>query len=535
MKTGTFSILLLLFCLLLVPEGRAQITEAEIMLSGNYHYGEGYAVTREEAIRSARVDLIEKLVVVIDSEMRSEIHETEEDFRSEFASRTRSMSRMQLRGLNYLNLERRDKTWKSIAYISKEDYERTLDIERNRLTSLLNQVYRTENTASLQQAASGYAELLIERQFYPVPIYTSAELHGAESDIADFSRNRLRNWMDDLEIRVVRGEVFSDGTMDETNILLELTSQGHPVNNLMIGLDRAGYGMLEVVDGRAQLFVDVLPDAPEVNYRMVLQPRYAGSDPELRALAEQVLPQVRRRITVDFSGEILLDFSVIRLGTGGYQFQPEIQNLAVSDLHWDFGDGRRTNQASPRHVFDHPEQVHSITLRVNRDDRLIARRDLHPDGRLMVAAPPDKASESPEEIVAPTATEKETPVASPDSDAPPDARETEAGAADPVLRFTVPLRHREMVEELKRSRNYNETMARLNHYQRENRLRFGSRQAVDNVEESYVLIVNTERREIEALLSPEIDKVRQNLLSNELIEDLAERYRGRAPVWILMY
>ena len=588
----------LLAVLLLIPvTGFSQLNELdEILRSGNYHWGEGYAETREESVRSARVDLIEKLVVVIDSEVRSEVEETDEIFRSEFASRTRSLSRMQLRGLNYKNLERRDGTWRTIAYISKEDYQNTLDIERNKLTSLLNQAVQSERISGLLQAVPMYAELWVERQFYPIPFYTSAEAHGEETELESFMRSRFREWMDNIQVKVLNVEVYGDSDLHETNIALELTYNGMPVNHLMVGYDRSGYGLMEVVDGVVNVFIDLLPDAPEVTYRLVFQPKYRGSDTELQVIAELTLPQVRRRITANVLSQIDLDFSVTRIGTGGYQFNPDIRNLAVSELRWDFGDGRSSTQSAPRHVFADTDKSHIVTLTANRNNQLVTRRELLPDGRLRPwtdertrrepafteagtrpgipadrevttrgatrdaeeresatregtgISPRDPAPRSPEtpaevaDAAARMATPEKGTVAE-SAAGRSDAAARDATAPDRVTTpaasesgfFEVPSGHRDIVEELKRSRSYSEAVGKLTHYQNQNRLRFGDRRAVGNVTSSYVFVVNTEQRTVEAFLSPEVENVRKNLLSNEGVENLSERYRGRAPIWIEIF
>ncbi len=522
------------FWILIPPAGMSQLTEADIMLSGNYHWGEGYAETRDEAVSFARVDLIEKLVVVIDSEIRSEVQETEDQFRSEYASRTRSLSRMQLRGLNYKNTQRRDGTWRSIAYISKNDYQNTLDIEREKLSGMLNQAFQSERRAGLHQAAPFYAELLVERQFYPIPFFTQAESHGEETELAGFIQNRLRSWMDHIRISVRDVEVYGDANLHETNIRLELTYMGQPVNHLLVGFDRSGYGMMEVMDGLVTVFVDLLPDAPEMTYRLVFQPQYRGSDPDLRSIAELTLPQVRRRVTADVLSHIGINFSVTRIGTGGYQFNPQIENLAVSDLRWDFGDGTTSSQSAPRHAFAERDKAHVVTLRVNRNDQLTVQKELLPDGTLRAAedrrAPVRDVVVREETVVREeqfTDQEKTGPVAGhirPETD-------------DPVRPepFVVPPRHRDIVEELKRSRGYDEALARLSHYQRQNRLRFGDRRTVGETRDCYVFVINTDLREIEAFLSPEVENTRLNLHNNEQITELSERFRGRAPLWIQIY
>lgn len=57
-----------------------QISEKEIKLSGNYYWGQGYGEQREGAINNAKRDLIEKLIVRVESESRFTERDTNEEY-----------------------------------------------------------------------------------------------------------------------------------------------------------------------------------------------------------------------------------------------------------------------------------------------------------------------------------------------------------------------------------------------------------------------------------------------------------------------
>ena len=95
-------------CLMPVAVAQAQITELEIKRSGKYYWGDGYSQDRNEAISLARQDLVQKRYVQVRTV--TELSEREENFSatSEFSSNVRVESGMELRGLDYIDIERRD-------------------------------------------------------------------------------------------------------------------------------------------------------------------------------------------------------------------------------------------------------------------------------------------------------------------------------------------------------------------------------------------------------------------------------------------
>jgi hypothetical protein len=498
----------------------AQVSKHDVLLSGDYMFGQAYGETRAEAINNARVSLIEKLVVTVSNEAELEVRDEGDVYESQFLSRTQTLSRMRLRGLDVITEERRDQSWEAIAFISNEDYRKSMDSARERLIRLLQTAEEARNTSAAPQALQDYAEVMVERSFFPLPIYADEAVSNATgNDIADFAARRIERMLSDIEIEITEIESYTD----PVELVLELrlthpTEDGPvPVQDTEIRFDLSGYGFMPVKGGFVELSLDVLPERTKATYTLELRPFFNPPDDSYAAIAASTLPRVTRRLEIDFTPYIDLDFSARQIGTGGFLFQAFIQNLAVSNVKWDFGDGLHSNRLNPRQAFT-PEQMEEprlITLEINGRENLRVIKELHPDGSLKA---PDFSNQESEE---------ETRV---DAAIIPDS-----GAASTVEAFTVPSGHQQLVDGLIRAQRWEQARQLLSGYKLEaERLQFGNRDAVgtENTALSYMLIVEPETMRIEAVLSPELDGSRQNLRSGSVVGDIREQYRGHAPVWV---
>lgn len=321
-----------------------------------------------------------------------------------------------------------------------------------------------------------------------------------------------------IEIEITEIQSYTD----PVELVLELrlthpTDDGPvPVQDTEIRFDLSGYGFMPVRGGFVELSLDVLPEQTSATYNLELRPSFNPPDDSYAAIAASTLPRVTRRLEIDFSPYISLDFSARRIGTGGFLFQPSIQNLAVSNVKWDFGEGLHSNQLHPRRAFT-PEQLQEprlITLEINGREDLRVIKELHPDGSLKTprASGQVSAGEAPEDVIT-------TPEPRP---AAPEA-------------FAVPAGHQQLIDGLIRAQRWEQARQLLSGYQQESeRLLFGNRDAVgnENTAGSYILIIQPGNRRIEAVLSPEVDGNRKNLRNGSVIADVQEQYRGRAPIWV---
>ncbi|MCH8569676.1 MAG: PKD domain-containing protein [Balneolales bacterium] len=485
-----------------------QVTVEEVKLSGNFYWGEGFSADRQEAVERARQDLIERIVVVIISESDRVVREDNENLTSETELRSRSVSRMRLRGLDYISVQQRDRerTWRVTAYISKEMFEESLALEKEQLLSKLDESLRLERSGRLPDAVPLYQEIIAGSRFFPRPVYSDASRHGARTEISQFSRDRINHFLNSLEIQFKDVRTRSTESSIEKYFDLSVTYENNPVSNIAIGLDRSGYASHTVMNGAVSLFYDRTPDARFQQFPISIEPRLADTiADELRDVTSRTIPRRSDQLTVDFGDIIQIDFTAQHLSDNRFRFSPIVQNLSVFDIQWDFGDGNASRQNEPVHAYGRNDQSHVVTLTINQSPDLRIQKRVQPDGSL---TPESEHSRTPEPRPAVRAERSNT--------------------------YDVPAGHTEFINSILGVNSGRELETLLTRLNRSGHIQHGRRADVRRPSESYIVIIDPASLSIHALLSPVRRNERTNLIDQRLINNaqLGDEFRGFGSIWI---
>jgi len=530
MPRNVYKLLYLVVMMLWIPGAvLAQPDIARIKLSGNYYWGSATALDRQEALDLARQDLLQRILVVIVSS--SELVQEEVDFQSSssFQIRSRSLSRMELRGLDYHAEQKRDQSWEVTAFLSKVDFDRTVAVETERIFTKFNQAVAQESRGDVLRAMTTYHETYLSTWFIPVPLFTDAAQHGERADLRLFLRDKLTSWLRETTLTVEA--VRSRSTEDNPELYIDIRGafRSQPAEHISIALDRPGYGKHPFVNGLANVYSDRLPEATRQpqTFKLEIQPA-SGLDPELAALSAQLSPTINRTIEVDFSGVMKVDFNAVPLSGNRYRLVPQLQNITVFDMKWEFPDGTVSTESAPTHTFATLSSTQAIRLTVNESSVLSIRKTLTQSGLIneVAARSISDAAEG---------TRQRPPVTNNTGTAPgADSRRTTA--ADPVpAGYQIPARHRTYMDEIVRTVNAEQLNNYLGRLQNENIIRYGNRTAVRQPQQSYLVIIEPETRRVLAILSPTQQQERLGVTSPSLRvrEDaLQETYRGMGSIWI---
>lgn len=513
----SFLIVLMLFSWM-QAHGQGQPSVQDIKLSGRYHWGEGFATERQQAIDLARQDLVQKMVVTITAEQNLQVVDDGVSNSSKFELRSKSLSRMQLRGLDYVVSQRRDQSFHATAYVSKAEFSQSMADLRTRILTQMAQMNAAKQRGNLSSAISQAFDILVQTYFIPVPVVADSVELGRSVDVQSYLRTQLDAWLQDAVVSVP--VVSNRSAPGHTELSLEASVRfgAEAANELLLQLNRPGYGEHPVRAGRADVFMDVEPELPTQNIELKLMPVIPASmDADMKALAQEIRPGRIVSVPVNFKPVMGLDFTVTKLLGAGYRFTAQFTNLSVFDLQWDFGSGESSTQASPRvEIVEIPASGRTISLVVNRSQDLTLRKVLMPDGSLRaVGAFPTPVVPAPEPVVVtPSATP--TPV--------PNA----IMAIDQVA-----LSQRNHLDPLLRLRNAAAFTDQLERFKQQNVLRYGRSSEVGPIERSYVAIVDPADRSVKTILTPLINGVRYELDSNEAVAPgaMRERYQGMGSIW----
>lgn len=519
----------------------SSIDEFEIKGSGTYFWGEAVSNDKQQAREFARQDLSERILVRVTSTSMVEIGEetvnSEGVFRSRMQQRTRTLSRMELRGLDYLEQERRDGSWQVIAFISEDDFERTIEIQMEQLYSKLNQALDFDSENRYNRSMPLYQEIIADIAFFPTPVYVKEAQHGSSAEMRSFVRQRIIDQLETVKLEVDSIEDKSGDTFTELYINLRIAIDDDPAELLSVAIDRSGYGQHEVVGGQVSIYEDRAPSRPDETVTLILTPSPdAGLDTESVRIFMEDRPQVRRRISVDYSSAIELKIEAIEVGTEQFQLIPAIRNLRVSSLRWEI-DGRVLPDSSPVFRFEPNQDRVSLRLLVNRNEDLEVARYLYPDGRLepipqTEAEPAEPEPEEPreEEDSTSSITDEAGEVSSLETE--PELEENLPTVDD----FSVEPKRQQYLNEILRYNNATQLLGYLSQQSREGVLRFGNRSDMEEPDASYVAIIFPQTSHIKTILTPtafERPAYRLNLITNRVLtrEQLRDEFRGLGSVW----
>ena len=485
--------------------------ELEIRRSGNYYWGEGVSEDRSEAISLARNELIGRIVTLVVAEQTYDITEDDEEYNTYYRSATRTISRMEIRGLDHRVTERRDGSYSALAWLHKEDYERTLDIERDRHVSKVRDIQRMSRSDGLNSVMREVYHAFLTTYYFPEPLYLP-DGHGSETNARSLYRRKIDRWAD--EVRITSGTPeggVMPGDVVEVRIPFQFEVEGRPVYTLKAGFDRAGYGTRRTIDGRTELYLERLPDRPVETHTLNFRPAVdqGGDDSrEWRALASDIGPFYRRSVEIDFSPIIEVDFSARNIGSDAFRFNSRIENLSVSDIEWDFGDGTYSDEHNPAHQFDNPDYPVQITLSLNNRDDLTVVKELDSDGTLQ---PIREVGGDQEEMA-----------------------ETEPASRQTFSWSDLDLRSdkKDFLQDMSELSDAGELQRDLQTIGARTNIRFGNRDAVGSESESFVFIVDPDSHDIVGILSPEHEGIRTDIKTGERVINMEETYRGYGSVWL---
>jgi len=471
----------------------AQVDERTIKLSGNYLWGEGFGEDRQTAVNNAKRDLIERLQVRIESEANFTERDTNDDYSVELETTTNTLSRMELRGLNYMPAkERRDGSWETIAYITKDDFNTTMDLESDRLLSALKIAIIDENDGRLDVAITQYMELWASTFYSPVPFYTNADDHGIESELRSFLSNKIRNWVNTLAIDVDRVRSLSTAQNSEFYFDLLFSYNEMATSNLEIALNKSGYVAHPIRNGRTSIFYDLAPEERIRSFNFTLSPVIPNSiDQEKAAILDGVLPIREITLDIDFSDVIDINFNIIEESENTFTFVPILKNLSVYSLEWDFGDGETSKETTPTHDFGADFTGSLISLIINSSGDLLEQKQI---GEIEKIDNTDNIDE---------------------------------------LGFVIPPNITSYVENTIRLKDGNSLTKYLNNLSERNILMVGRQSDINNPTLSYLAIINPQDNLVIAILSPVESGMRYNLITNETISnsELRMKFRGLGSVW----
>ena len=173
-----------------------------------------------------------------------------------------------------------------------------------------------------------------------------ATVSGSDTvELRAFLTAKLRNWLTNLTIEALEVRSLSTDQHSEFYFDIGIEYNSMKTSNLTLRLNKAGYASHTVLDGRTKIFYDLPPEELNKSFTFIISPFIPTSiDDEKQSILYNILPNREITLDINFSDVIDIDFNIIEEPNGGFKFIPEINNLGVYSIEWDFGDGETSTE-----------------------------------------------------------------------------------------------------------------------------------------------------------------------------------------------
>ncbi len=473
-------------------------TEREVKLSGKYHWGEAIGKSDDiEALkRSAKEDLLFKISSVVTLSNQLDLDENQKHATDEFHQTTRTVTKLHLLNLKYLGPIKVGSKIRIVAYISNEDYQRSLNNLKTEIKDMIKIAETTEKKEGLGAAVTEYYKAYLKCAFSPDPIEYQSVLHKTNlGDVRPFLRAKIKEYLSKISLRPLAPSMDAAGK-GTVHIPINAQAGAKPATGCAISVLGQEQQFFRIINGRAIMSKEELPMQRKevIPVSLCLYLGDNGDFPELCDLAESERICVENKITVDYTPVIKLDFTVQPQGEGTYLFTPVVKNIKLTSVRWEFGDGNASEEMNPTYSYKQ-HGIYDVTLTLNQQNDLQVSRAVAFQTQL--------------------ATETSAP-------------ERESGL-DQVTE-----QERETLDRLLTRTSFNELMKELKLHKYKGALVYGKKKAFPHPEECYVFIVNPQNKAVVAVLTPGLNK-RSDLISHQVIKDIGSRYKTMVAIWVKLY
>ena len=465
------------------PQGK--ISEREIKLSGKYYWGEGIGATAQDAQKDALLNLQYKISVTISASSSSQMSENSQGIQSSFSKNIRMFSTLKLKGVEYFQKERSDKKIQVDAYLSKEKYKKLITEISNDVIDRVKLAEKKEREEGLISAIPLYYRAYLNTFYSPEPIpYNSVTYHQDYNNVRFFLATKVRSYL--TELTITQDSISVDpSTPDLITIFLNVTYLKANVSNVEIAFNLPGNPKQRVEKGRTKIFLYSQPSNIFTDYEVNLNILFEDNS-DLEDFNKQFGITEKQKIRLDFSRLVKFDFKAKLLPDSSLEFDPVVKNLSVSSVEWNFGSGATSNDSKAIYRFS-DGKPHKVTLVVNNLKNLKVTKLIDKTGKVLEKEVFNSAKNKVE--------------------------------LNPV------------VKELLSRKTFDTIIELLKNFKDQGKLLF-SLHSEDffDIARCYGIVVDPTSRRVVALLTPGKTK-RKDILTNTIVNDIREKFKGKGIIW----
>ncbi|MDX2129135.1 MAG: hypothetical protein SFU91_08885 [Chloroherpetonaceae bacterium] len=546
----------------------AQPTPEEIK-SGGYKWGESKRENETEASNAAKADLIQRIVqTVINSDetvVSQEVRGNEAKYESYVKSRSKVASRMQLRGLNVIQLGMEGNSYKALAYISNEDYNSSLKAIENEVIAEFQTGEQIERSRGIANAIPVYYKAFLKTYFSPDLISFDSPSTGPQKNFQTWIyENKLLPFLREIKVTAISPTPLDvDVTSDITSVQFEVKYRGAECQGITLWkMPRRRSNEVSVLNGKAKLEFSIpeLKYQPpyhtlikyELGYKVALEEGAPSELKEAQKIAREIIIEPIE-VTVDYSKIVEFDLAIRKVSSTDFVFDIVMKNfISQSPINISYGDNTSETLSKRNTIYTYRAPgKYLVTLEV-KPLPVIKKYLSVPSGEII-----DVPVEIPKPpVVIPTPEPKPEPKPSPTPSTPNIGYKPNISNETPPLKPTetvsapsIPSTVRELpqppkpsnkdverkstvVEELKTKLNAQELLDALSKLKNQGKLFFGKKTDFLSPEKCTVFLIDRQSKTVKFILGAGEERT-LNLISNTPVK--SEELKNLTAIWVEIY
>jgi hypothetical protein len=328
-------------------------------------------------------------------------------------------------------------------------------------------------------------------------MYTSAFTGKVINNLKPLLEAKVRTYLQNIVIEPGKPDVDLI-IPDQIMVPLKFRYMEDPAQRITVRFNIPGNPERELENGSAFLFLYTQPSKLEESYEVIYKLKFEA-EPDLTAIEKEFAIQETKKVKVNFTEIMKIDFRITKMNDGFLKFSPSLENISIAKLRWNFGDSSTSEEYDPIHKYLR-EGVYKVNLLINENAGLSKSLLIDHLGNILENTQTDTVKVKKEKIQ-----EKEE--------------------LNSTLSF--------LLKEIK-EKSAKEILQLLVSLKLSGSIIYGRQSSFPNPDSCYVIIYNEDAGSINALLSP-ARPYRINLLDKKKVNDISTDFRNMRAIWLEIY
>lgn len=362
MKNSTIPKVILIFALLL-----------SISVSQDIYYeGLGESTDLKEAQKNALANLSESIQVSIISLFNRVITEENLTITKDYTkNQVESYSAISLRNVEFIKLKRK-KLWVVTARVYRGEVDKIFLERKSDIRSLIHTAKQAEKNGNISAALKNFYWAYLLSCSIPDTLYTFFPQEAMQGNARTILIPKIEKIIKKINLNIENSYI----DMGEFIVKLKVDYMNEPVQELYLSYYDGKYqDWVEVSNGFCYLTQsgDFSSDQIALNIQVEYQFKEAMEQNRnvLQVSRGIEIPNINNNISIslDLSDYIQYDFKIQKRDKNVIYFKPELKNISVSSIEWDFGNGKTSNIMNPIHTYS-KRRNYKVSMMLNNNPKL---------------------------------------------------------------------------------------------------------------------------------------------------------------------